>query len=897
MSSGKDHRGRGRATVRTTDLRLLPAALASWLVAFIAVQLDLRQLLLLAVLPLGGGIAAAITVLRGRDGGRGRHRAPAGWSVPGTMLLVCVAATAMCLAVGAHLHLRSSGLLAPLTEEGAVVSVIGRVASEAEVLRPRHEGEQPRHRVLLRAEQVAGRSATSSAHATLVVLGDEAWQHADLGQRITSSGRLVPTEAGERASALLIAHDGPESHTKAPAHLRLVHDMRQGLITSLHDAAPQAQGLVPGVAIGDDSRAPPQLQEAMRTVSLTHVTAVSGTHLAIVLGLVMGLLHWAPSSVRAVFGALIIVGFVVLVRPEPSVLRSATMGGIGLLALLLRRSSAALPALCLAVIALLLADPWHARAYGFALSVLATGGLVLLAHPWAGKLARFLPTPLAHAVAVPAAAQTCCAPVIILLTPELATYAVPANVLALPALVPATALALIAALLAPWAPGATDWLTTAASWPTGWIAHVATTFADLPGAALPWPEGVMGAVLLAGCTIVAFLVLPRIRAPAAVAIVMMGLLLLHPLPRHVGARLIGQGVTDWVAAQCDVGQGSASLLRAGPQSAVMIDTGPPEGDVSRCLRDLDVERLELLVLTHLHLDHVGGLAETLEHTRVQRALLSPHDAPLSTEAQVLELLGAHDVPVERPVVGKAQPQRGAQVAWRQLWPTAAAIEGVASGDETAANDMSLVLELWNDEVSMLALGDVEHAGQRGLLRGLAASETAGEAGRLNVDVVVVAHHGSRFQEAELAEQIEARLALIGVGQDNDYGHPAQATRDMYGRGGRPVLGTDECGTVVVIARNEQLLTSSACTTGQETEAASVKLITGGHRLDHHRRTGPRPPGRFRAAPVRWQHARLAGHRRNRWDGPARLRRRGGSLAPRRARAPPGSAAPRPRTLR
>src|SRR5699024_8124394 len=109
----------------------------------------------------------------------------------------------------------------------------------------------------------------------------------------------------------------------------------------------------------------------------------------------------------------------------------------GLLAVLLGRPSQAVAALCVTVVLLLLVDPWLARSYGFALSVLATAGLVLGTAPIARTLARVVPRWLAVAVAVPVAAQLACAPVIVLLDPSVSLYAVPANLLAAPALVPA----------------------------------------------------------------------------------------------------------------------------------------------------------------------------------------------------------------------------------------------------------------------------------------------------------------------------------------------------------------------------------------------------------------------------------------------------------------------------
>ncbi len=176
----------------------------------------------------------------------------------------------------------------------------------------------------------------------------------------------------------------------------------------------------------------------MRTTGLTHLSAVSGANFTLVCGTVLLVLTalGAGRVPRLAVAALAAVGFVVLARPEPSVLRAAAMGLVGLVGLAGSRRAAGVPALAVAVVLLCVLDPWLSRSAGFALSVLATGGLLLLAGPWTRTLARALPLWAAAAVAVPLAAQAVCSPVTVLLTPQLSLVAVPANVLVAPAVAP-----------------------------------------------------------------------------------------------------------------------------------------------------------------------------------------------------------------------------------------------------------------------------------------------------------------------------------------------------------------------------------------------------------------------------------------------------------------------------
>ena len=770
------------------DLRLVPAAVAAWSLSFLAVRVP----------PVASAaLAAALLLVAGRLvwslGGRGgRRRDRAGPTPQATALLTVLAAALVLVSAAAQLHQRSAGLLDELVTEGAVITLRGTVTGDpATLTAPAERGGGTRVTVRVRADEVVGRGLSARARAPVLVLGPPSWQDVALGQELAATGRLVRADPGDAVIALVIVHGEPQTLAAPPAHHRLANRMRAGLIDAVAGLAPQAQGLVPGIAVGDDSRMPADLDAAMKAVSLTHITAVSGAHVAIVLGSVLAALAWTPRWLRAGLGVALLVCFVVLVRPEASVLRAATMGGVGLAALLLGRPSRALPALCSAVVLLLVVDPWLAGSYGFVLSVLATGGLVVLAGPWAAVLSRWLPRTLAHVLAVPAAAQVCCAPVIILLEPAVATYAIPANALAVPALPVATVLGVVATVLSPWLPGLTAVLATAAGWCTAWIAEVALFWAALPGAQLPWPAGVLGAGLLALLTVLGFVIAgrgPRVRLSALAVASVVALLVLVPGPRRLVQTALAGIPPDWAAVQCDVGQGSGFVLRSPAGRVVMVDVGPADDAAAHCLRMLGVREVDLLVLSHLHADHVGGLPEVLAAATVHRALLTAHDAPVHAERAVLEALAEAGAAVERPLAGAEG--RLDDVIWHVLWPTARAMQLASAGDDSVSNDLSLAVLLHTPDLTVAAPGDLEPSGQRGLLGSLPPST--------EVDVVLVPHHGSPAQLPALADALAAPLALVSVGADNDFGHPSPATVELYSRGGALVLRTDECGPIVLV---------------------------------------------------------------------------------------------------
>lgn len=823
---------------RATDLRLLPLALATWATAFLAVTWPADRLVRLGVMIVIGGLVLAVTSAyvrpRRRSGqeASARERAAEAWPRAGpawTLALVALGCGGLLLATAGHHHVRGQVVLAQLAEAGRTVQIEAVVTTDPRPIpaSPGWSGDE-RHRVALEIRELKVRGQAHRLRAPVVALGEGAWAELRVGEPVRSTGRLVATDSGDAAVALFIAGDEPEILGEAPWYHRHAHLMRSGLVEAVADLSGQARGLVPGIAVGDDSALPDDLDEAMLTVSLTHITAVSGAHVVIVLGTVLAILSGAPPWLRALVGVLVLLGFVVLVRPEPSVLRAATTGGVGLLAMLLRRPSRAMPALCTAVVLLLLADPWLARSYGFVLSVLATGGLVLLAGPWSEALARVLPMPVAQLLAVPAAAQICCAPVIILLTPAISTYAVPANALAAPAVPPATVLGVLAALLAPvWPPGA-EALAAGAAFFTAWIAGVARATAGLPGAALPWLEGVAGLLALAvlsvvvagGVALALRLRTTGARSAHAWLVPGGGALVVVALVLHAAGGGTATIPRQWSAVVCDVGQGAMFVMRSGERSAVVVDVGPPGAGAGECLRRLGVERIDLLVLSHFHADHVGGLSEVIEVSGIERAIVSPHQAPSHAAVEVYARLAEAGVDVDAPVAG-AGGEAG-HLQWEVLWPTSRAIELVRPGDDGAANDMSLAVSLRAAGIHVVGLGDLEPDGQRGLLRQLRNSEAADGPGsalvdhvpvdhvpvdqlpidhvpahQLPVDIVLVAHHGSARQDAELAEHLAARLALIGVGADNSHGHPAPSTIAMYERAGAVLFSTDVCGDIAV----------------------------------------------------------------------------------------------------
>jgi competence protein ComEC len=751
------------------DLRLVPVAAALWAGALLGLGVPLRGALMVCVV----SAAVAATVCRRRRRLRGAA----------AIAVLCLAAgTVAGASRSAVVH---DGPVARLADQGAHVQVEATVVDDPRLRGSVSGGDEsgpnrPYVLTRLRIDQISGRGEAYRVRTPVfAVASDPSWTTLRPGQRLRVSGGLAAAGGGDVAAFFRVRGD-PELLGRAGAVARTTEPVREGLRAAVTAVPGSHRALIPGMVVGDESMMDAELREAMRVTGLTHLTAVSGTHVGIVLLAVLGLarLAGARGYVLPVLALVSLVGFVLLVRPAPSVLRAAVMGSVAVAGLLLAGRRRALPALAAAVGVLILVDPWLARSLGFALSVSATAGILVLVPGWERSMA-WLPRPLALAVAVPIAAQLACTPVLLAAFGQFSVASVPANMLVAPAVAPAMVLGLAAAVVSPvWAPaaGALAWLAGVPAW---WITTVARWFARQPGAEFSWPEGTAGAVIGVVLGVAGMAVLPVIlRRPVvsfAVSVVLVTVLLRAvPTP--------GWPPPGWIIAMCDVGQGDAIVLRAGERAAVVVDTGPEPLAVRHCLDSLRVTQVPLLVLTHFHAYHVDGLPGVLAGRSVGTAIVSPLQEPAVNAGQVAEWLADAGVPVREAAVGERW-SAGEGLWFEILWPRRLIVSA-----ESDANNASVVLAARVSGVDILLTGDVEPLAQRAILAAVPDLRTR---------VLKVAHHGSRHQDERFLAGLGAELAIIGVGE-NTHGHPSDEVLDAFDTAGVEVRRTDLDGTFAVI---------------------------------------------------------------------------------------------------
>lgn len=272
-----------------------------------------------------------------------------------------------------------------------------------------------------------------------------------------------------------------------------------------------APELVIGVVLGDDTGLEAATTKNMRAANLTHLTAVSGEHVALVLAATLILCGPLPVRLKTLIGLFTLVGLVLLVQPSGSVLRAAAMGAVQLLGLSAGRQASALPAWAAGAIVLLLIDPWQAHDWGFALSIAATGALIMLAPGIERQLGRVMPRVFAQLAAIPLAAQFACAPLLIALNPHISMWGVVANMLAAPVVAVVTYTGLAATALGALLPSLAQLLVLPALWGCAWLECIAHFFAHLPGAQVNWPGKLSGVCSLAALNTGIWLLLVRMR--------------------------------------------------------------------------------------------------------------------------------------------------------------------------------------------------------------------------------------------------------------------------------------------------------------------------------------------------------------------------------------------------
>jgi competence protein ComEC len=503
------------------------------------------------------------------------------------------------------------------------------------------------------------------------------------------------------------------------------------------------RGLLAGFLIGDTSHITATDIDAMRRSGLAHFVAVSGSNVALFLGLLAvaaGPLALGPRR-RAVVGLIALPVYAAATRFEPSVMRAAVMAGLALGGRLLGFVLEAWQLLALAVIVLIAADPELTGSVGFQLSVAATAGVLVGARwPVTSRFARALMITLGAQVAV--------GPILLAHFGTVPLASPLTNLVAAPLVAVATVIGAVGTsglgFLVP---------------PAAWLAELVLALAR--GAA-GWPQLPVLPLLLIGVVSTLVLAFPALRALGATV---------GSAALVVALITSGTPTPDVGAVVLDVGQGDAILLHGGRGRFALVDGGPDPVVLQRKLREHGVQALELVVLTHVHADHATGLIDVIESHQVGQVWADTEPHVTSASVDLLDAVDRHDVPVLAPAPGTRFDLGSLELV----------VEGPVRR-YASPNDQSIVVTVIGPARTMLLSGDVETHAQEDLRH-------------LRADVLKVPHQGAATSDPAWLEIVAAEWSIVSVGP-NDFGHPAGWVIELLESHGR-VSRTDLQGDLVV----------------------------------------------------------------------------------------------------
>lgn len=773
--------------MKPQDWRLVPAAIVAWVGAWLGTS---------GVPPAVGILFAAAGVLLALTlwAAAGRHF----WVLMMVVVLAMTYGSSFARATGLK-----SGVPAQLAEKGATATALVTLMGEP-VLRV----DGTRSLAVARAEvrQFSVGDQTYSTRQSVVIFASgalvEQFVKAEPGAVHEVRGTLAPADLSSPESLVIRARTlSPQ--LAAPGFLdNLVNGLRAGLRASTALSPVDQAALLPSLVVGDTSGITEQMDQNFKDTSLSHLMAVSGSNLSLMLVVLLALTR--AVGVRGWWVRLVgIVGvalFVLVCRGEPSVVRAAAMGLVAVSAVGMGRGRRSMRNLAFAVLCLMLCDPWLSRSWGFSLSVAACSGIALWSPVWVESMAEWAPRWLAEALALPLAAQLATQPLITALSGQVSVVGVLANAVAGPFVGPATVLGLAAMCTSflPWVPLLLGWLAGWCVQPIVWIAHWGS---GLPSAAVAWPATPLGVVLSAVCVLAAGSLMIHALRRRVWTCLLLGVLVLATLVRPIVWGWPG----EWQVVFCDVGQGDATVLNAGFHRAVLVDAGPDARDILQCLESLGIREIPLVVLTHFHADHMGGLAAVVERYRPEVMLVSPSAVPGPAALRAQTHARAAGVEVHSAASGEVRLV--GDVRWTTVSAFDARISGPADEEQSRMeNDSSVVGLAEVKGLRVLLPGDVEPLGQRRAL-----AEANEYQLRLDAHVLKLPHHGSARQEPRFFDASGATLAVASAGENNDYGHPSRAAMDLATSQGMTIARTDAEGAIAVGLMDGTLIVSRSHT--------------------------------------------------------------------------------------
>jgi competence protein ComEC len=574
---------------------------------------------------------------------------------------------------------------------------------------------------------------------------------------------------------------------KANKFDKAINIVRSNFLEITKDLSGDARELLPGLILGDTRNQSLALSENMKNSGLTHLTAVSGGNIAILLLAII----WIGQKLKFTIKKQIMTGlfslfiFALLVRTEPSVVRASLMGAVSVLGLFTGTRRHGITALVITICVALLLDPNLAVSWGFILSVFATAGLLVFTRPFTNSITRIIPRipeSLAVLIAVALSAQVSTAGLIAGFSGQITLWSIPANLMASPAVPFVTILGYLCLLFSNFFTPIAYVFGYLAAFFASWIGFLARHFASQESSIIRVPQGVTGfliiSLIMALSAVFIFLV-SKSKIVHKRTLILSLCFVLFCLVMLKNREAKNWPMSNWQFVMCDVGQGDGLVLRDSTGKVLVVDVGPNGQLMNECLKKLGIGPIDVLMLTHFHADHVSGLELVKNSHQIRKVYLTWVEDPIYEVKRTKQLL--KDLQILQIKSGETISL--GEIKIQCLWPTK-----IKMNLDSIPNNASLVNLVTMKNASFLLTGDIEPPAQEAIQKLWKIPQ---------VDVVKVPHHGSKFQDQNFPEWTKARLALISVGQENSYGHPSKLTLDLYRDSGMRVLSTDEVGSIAI----------------------------------------------------------------------------------------------------
>ncbi|HWI16807.1 MAG TPA: DNA internalization-related competence protein ComEC/Rec2, partial [Vicinamibacterales bacterium] len=575
--------------------------------------------------------------------------------------------------------------------------------------------------------------------------------------------------------------------------------VRRAMARHVGSRDPQSAAIAVAILIGDRSALDPVVEQRLQEAGTYHVIAISGGNIAILAGLVLGVL-WMVSirgGWAAGFAIVTLVAYAFIAGGGSSVLRATVMAVVYLGLRIIDQRTAPLHVMSVTVVALLIASPLSIADVGLWLTFGATAAIVAGASLIRLPEASWWKAPAAL-IAASLAAEVVLIPIGAFVFQRVTIAGLAVNLAAIPSMAVVQVAAMVTA--------AADAIgVESLAGIGGWITHAgvlglveSARLVDLA----PWltwrvPSPVLGVVAAYYACLVAAVLLKKWVRPAVAA----GTLLLWiALAPQTFARTFGDGQLR--LTMIDVGQGDAEVVTFPNGRTLLVDSGGVSlggafdiGDrvIGPALRARGISRLDYLAITHGDPDHIGGAAAIVRDFNPREiwygTYVNNHAPSMQLQSMALRKRAAWRwlQRGERLDIGgvEVRVHHPAPEDWQR---------------QKVRNDDSLVIELRYGQVSMLLTGDIGREVEEALLPTLDLLPTV---------VLKSPHHGSGTSSSDaFIEKLKPHIVVVGVGRANPYGHPVPRVLERYDRARSQVLRTDLDGQIDISTDGTRLFTKT-----------------------------------------------------------------------------------------